>query len=46
VNSAENHICSTLSRQRSKFIAAQRVGGMNANADDISRLDSRWIDLE
>src|SRR5215472_568292 len=46
VNSAENHISATLSRQLSNFVSAQRVRRMNANADGISRLNARRINLK
>ncbi len=40
MNPPEHHRRAALARETSKVIAAQRVGGMNANAHDVARLDT------
>ena len=44
VDAAVDHPCAALARLASHFVSAQRVAGMNADADHVSGLDV--LDLE
>ena len=45
VNSAKNYVGSALARQVPNFVAAQRIGGVNADADGVSGLNALRIHL-
>ena len=45
VDAAEDHVCARGARGPADLVAPQRVAGMDADADDVARLDRREVEL-
>jgi hypothetical protein len=46
VNSAKGDVCSTIASHPSDFVAAKRICGVDANANDVSAFDAGGLERD